>query len=201
MSVSAGISEATGQTVGTVPVGSGPDAIALPATPAAGSVWVANKNDGSVTVLAPPYITTTVPPTLTARTGQQFKFQLTATGGPVPHFSAQQLPAGLTISPDGLLSGIPTPNTGGIYAAPVKATNSLGEWQTYVFLQVNQPASFPVPWFPGLAFSAGEPSAASDPSAPSFFSALREQLGLKLEAGKGPVEVLIVDHAERASEN
>jgi len=46
-----------------------------------------------------------------------------------------------------------------------------------------------------------EPAALSGPSGPSFLSALREQLGLKLEAGKGPVEVLIVDHAERPSAN
>jgi uncharacterized protein (TIGR03435 family) len=47
----------------------------------------------------------------------------------------------------------------------------------------------------------GEPSVATAPSGPSFFAAIREQLGLKLEAGKGPVEVLIVDHAEKASQN
>jgi uncharacterized protein (TIGR03435 family) len=38
-------------------------------------------------------------------------------------------------------------------------------------------------------------------SRPDIFSAVHEQLGLKLEAKKGPVEGLVVDHIERPSEN
>ena len=49
---------------------------------------------------------------------------------------------------------------------------------------------------------AGNPAPAADPSAPpSIFAAIQEQLGLKLESTKGPVDVLVIDRVERPTGN
>jgi uncharacterized protein (TIGR03435 family) len=41
----------------------------------------------------------------------------------------------------------------------------------------------------------------ADPNAPSFFTAIQEQLGLRLESTKGPVDVLVIDGVEKATED
>jgi uncharacterized protein (TIGR03435 family) len=54
---------------------------------------------------------------------------------------------------------------------------------------------------PGMGPGPAGPSASSDSGAPTLRTALQEQLGLKLEAGKGPVEIIVIDHVERPSDN
>ena len=56
----------------------------------------------------------------------------------------------------------------------------------------------PPPPPPGPSSDASTPSASS---APSIFTALEEQLGLKLNSTKGPVKTLVIDHIESPTEN
>src|SRR5580765_4723089 len=61
------------------------------------------------------------------------------------------------------------------------------EWTPDEFQLMQLPPNLPKP-----------PSA--DSSGPSIFTALQEQLGLRLESQKGPVEIFVIDHAEKPSD-
>jgi uncharacterized protein (TIGR03435 family) len=61
---------------------------------------------------------------------------------------------------------------------------------------------FDLTWAQDASQFGGEvPAAPSDASSPPLFTAIREQLGLRLEATRGPVEVLVVDDVQRPSPN
>ena len=65
---------------------------------------------------------------------------------------------------------------------------------------------FPLKWTPdesqfgGMGMKIPPPSENAD-APPGLFTAIQEQIGLKLESTKAPVEVLVIDHIEKPSEN
>jgi uncharacterized protein (TIGR03435 family) len=61
----------------------------------------------------------------------------------------------------------------------------------------SQPMQMP----PGAALPPGVTLPEADPTAPSIFTAVQEQLGLKLESSKAPQEFIIIEHLEKPSAN
>jgi uncharacterized protein (TIGR03435 family) len=64
--------------------------------------------------------------------------------------------------------------------------------------------TFKFEWTPETLAASAQPNEsapAPDPSGTSLFSALREQLGLKLESTKAPVDTFVIEHIEKPSGN
>ena len=126
----------------------------------------------------------------------------------------------------GMLNADGTPALGGLQIGPGTGTGgadkarafsfsiqSFGDWLT---IKIHRPVldktgltgvyDFTLEWMP----DAPSPVSSSDvangitlPGVPgaSLFTALQEQLGLKLEPGKSPIEVIVIDHVDRPSGN
>ncbi len=60
---------------------------------------------------------------------------------------------------------------------------------------------FKLEWTPDTGPSAPDGRPVEISVGPSVFSALQQQLGLRLEATKRPVDVLVIDHVDKPSEN
>lgn len=67
---------------------------------------------------------------------------------------------------------------------------------------ITDPFDMDLTWTPGLAtLDASRPAAASPTDGTSIYTALQEELGLKLESTTGPVDVVVIDRVERPTEN
>jgi uncharacterized protein (TIGR03435 family) len=115
---------------------------------------------------------------------------------------ADNIPCGIRIGPGALtMGGTPLANFAqslGMFAGRIvlDRTGLTGAYDidlTWTPDQMPRPAGDgPPPQINGVAV---------DPNGPSLFTAVQEQLGLKLDSQRGPVEMLVVDKAEKPVEN
>jgi uncharacterized protein (TIGR03435 family) len=113
-------------------------------------------------------------------------------GGRPPQLSVTGKPTcDISISPGGV--------TAGTQAMPMLASVLSGIVQRIVVDRTNLNGNydFTIAFAPDLGLAGSADTSAADSTAPSIFTALQEQLGLKLESTRGPVDVLVIDHVER----
>jgi hypothetical protein len=104
----------------------------VPSTTPSGSTNTGGSRTGGTTGAAPS-IKTTADAITGGVTGTAYRITLTATGSPTPTWSVTSgnLPAGLTISAAGVISG--TPTVAGTYTFTVTATNGIGSGSSRTF--------------------------------------------------------------------
>ncbi len=120
---------------------------------------------------------------------------------PAPPQPGERPPCGMRLGP-GNLSG------GGVTMAQLSTTLSQFV-QRVVVDRTGLTGNFDIDltWTPDqLPQGRGEPPPGVqlppiDPNGPSIFTAVQEQLGLKLDSQRGPVDVLVIDRVEQPTED
>ena len=116
---------------------------------------------------------------------------------PGPPQPGEPMPCGIRIGPGNMAVGGST---------LAQFANSLGMFTGRVVLDrtgLTGNYDFNLTWTPDQMPQRppGAPDLPIDPNGPSIFTAVQEQLGLKLEGQRGPVEMLVIDRAEHPVEN
>src|SRR5215471_2186503 len=78
-------------------------------------------------------------------------------------------------------------------------TNTLSQYSGRLVIdrtEITGPQNVDLTWA-AETVSVNQPNSPAEANAPSLFTAVQEQLGLKLESTKARVEVLVIDHAEK----
>jgi uncharacterized protein (TIGR03435 family) len=123
-------------------------------------------------------------------------------GPPAPPAPGERMPCGMRMFPGNLSGGAST---------TAQLTNVLARFVSRTVVdQTGLTGAFDLDlqWTPdqmpqgrGDPPPGAPPLPAIDPNGPSIFTAVQEQLGLKLESTKGPVDVLVIDRVEHPTED
>ena len=170
-----------------IPTAAGATVVALNSSGSSGSASASLR----ISILAAPVN----PPVITSRAaalgylGTEFSYTLTASEQPAV-FAATNLPAGLTLEPaSGIIHG--QPQTGGVFAIPVSATNGIGTGSAVVTLTIG--AVPPAPVISSALVVAGNLGTTSvlyritASNSPSSFTASGLPPGLSLDPFSGAI--------------
>jgi uncharacterized protein (TIGR03435 family) len=127
----------------------------------------------------------------------------------MPAYALTVAKSGLKLKPVSGGSGCGTNSNGnGVRVTYTATCIDIAEFASYLSRNAGRPVldqtridglySFSLVWTPDDLKAAASPDS---PALPSLFTVIQEQLGLRLDPRKAPVDIMVVDNAERPSEN
>jgi uncharacterized protein (TIGR03435 family) len=120
---------------------------------------------------------------------------------PGPPAGFERPPCGIRMAPGTMLAGGVTMAQLANALSRLPVVNRIVDNRTALAGAFDLDLRWTPPQMPASPPPGAPPLPPIDPDGPSIFTAVQEQLGLKLESQRGPVEVLVIDSAERPTED